>query len=306
MSEIRIRFRHLHSFLTIAQQRSVGAAAQALSITQPALSKTLRELEDALGARLFSRDRKGMVLTRAGETFLQHAAASLAAMREGIDSVRQSQATGRHEVRVGALPNVSASIVPNAVRQFKRTSPEIVVRVVPGDNARLLDALRLGEIDLVVGRLAQPEYMVGLSFEHLFSESLTAVVRRGHPLAGVKRFRLAAIGEYPCVLPSHGTTIRHEIDRFLLSKGVPQPSDLIETNSIEFGHAYVQQTDAIWFTPRGYLASSVALHSFAELPVAARILEGPVGVTTRSEAKLSAAVRQMIDAIRSNAGAPMT
>lgn len=302
MSEIRIRFRHLHSFLTIAQQRSVGAAAQALAITQPALSKTLRELEEALGAKLFSRDRKGMVLTRAGETFLQHAAASLAAMREGIDSVRKSPAKGRQEVRLGALPNVSGSIVPRAVRQFKRGSRDTIVRVFTGDNARLLDRLRLGEIDFVMGRLAQPEYMVGLTFQQLFSESLTAVTRHGHPLGKAKRFRLAMVENYPCILPYHGTIIRDEIDRFLLSKGVKQPSDLIETNSIEFAHAYVQQADAVWFTPRGYLASSVAQHSFAELPIASRSLEGPVGVTTRSEAQLSAAAHQMIEAIRIEAG----
>ncbi len=298
MSETRIRFRHLQSFLTIAQLRSVGAAAQALGITQPALSKTLRELEQALGSKLFSRDKTGMLLTRAGTTFLQHAAASVASIREGIDSVRQSQVTSGSELRIGVLPNVSAKIAPKAVQRLKAQAPDTTVRVVTGDNARLLDMLRLGELELVVGRLAQPEYMVNLTFEHLFTERLTGAVRPGHPLLTRSRFRLAMIADYPCILPYHGTVIRHEIERYFMTAGIPRPADLIETTSSEFAHAYVRQTDAVWFLPRGYLDAVADRHFLAELPIAARSLEGPVGITVRSEAKTSLAAARMIAAFR--------
>jgi LysR family pca operon transcriptional activator len=298
MTDIRIRFRHLQCFLTIAQLRGVGAAANALSITQPALSKTLRELEDALGAKLFERDKKGMLLTRTGETFLQHAAASVASLREGIDSIRQSQIASGLEVRIGVLPNVAASLAPQAVQRFKQQSANTAVRVVTGDNARLLDQLRIGELDLVVGRLAQPEYMVGLTFEHLFSEPLTVVVRRHHPLTRATRFKLQVIADYPCVMPYHGTIIRQEIERFLLAQGVHQPTDLVETTSVDFAHAYVQQSDAIWFVPRGYMASAVAQKFLSELPLDTRALEGPVGITIRADTKRTPAAQQMIDVLR--------
>jgi LysR family pca operon transcriptional activator len=294
MTDIRIRFRHLQCFLTIAQMRGVGAAAQALSITQPALSKTLRELEDALGAKLFTRDRNGMLLTRAGETFLQHAAASVASMREGVESVRQAQLARGLELRIGVLPNVAASIAPEAVRLFKRHASDTVIRVIAGDNVRLLDQLRLGELDLVVGRLAQPEYMVGLAFEHLYSERLTAAVRPGHPLLRGKRFRIAMISDYPSVLPYHGTIIRQEIERFLLAQGVTLSANRVETTSVEFAHAYVQQSDAVWFLPRGYLTAAVARNTLAELPLQNRALEGPVGITVRADARRTPAVARMI------------
>lgn len=298
MTDIRIRFRHLQCFLTIAQLRGVGAAANALAITQPALSKTLRELEEALGARLFDRDKKGMLLTRAGEMFLQYAAASVASMREGIDIIRQSRVTGGLEVRIGVLPNVATGVAPQAVRRFKKDFAQTAVCVVGGDNARLLDQLRVGELDLVVGRLAQPEYMVGLTFEHLYSEPLTAVVRRDHPLTRLKKFRLSLIKDYPVILPHHGTIIRHEIDRYLLAGGVSLSEDLIETTSVDFGHAYVTQTNAVWFLPRGYLASPSAYHSLAELPIDTSTLDGPVGMTMRSDTKKSPAVQRMLEAFR--------
>ncbi len=298
MSDIRIRFRHLQCFLTIAQLRSVGGAADILAITQPALSKTLRELEEALGVKLFARDKKGMLLTRSGEVFLEHAAASVASMREGITSVRQYQVAKGQEVRVGVLPNVAASIAPKAVRLFKHSAAETTVRVVTGDNARLLEQLRIGELELVVGRLAQPEYMIGLAFEHLYSEPLIAAVRRGHPLTKVKQFKLTMIGGYPCVMPSHGTIIRQEIDRFLLTQGIPPPVDLVETTSSDFGHAYVQQTDAVWFLPRGYLASPAASKFLVELRAYSRSLEGPVGITVRADSKISQTTQRMIEAVR--------
>lgn len=298
MTDIRFRFRHLQCFLTIAQLRSVGAAADALSITQPALSKTLRELEESLGAKLFTRDKKGMLLTPAGQTFLQHAAASVASMREGVQSVRRSQVAVGLEVRIGALPNVASSLIPKAVERFKRSSATTIVRVLTGDNARLLDQLRIGELELVVGRLAQPEYMVGLAFEHLFSEPLSAVVRRNHPLTRARKFRLAMIRDYPCVMPYHGTIIRQEFDRFLLAQSLEQPANLIETTSVEFGRAYTQQSDAVWFVPRGFMNTPGARATLTELPLDSSALEGPVGITVRSDGRRVAAANLMIDAIQ--------
>jgi len=274
----------------------VGAAADALAITQPALSKTLRELEEALGVKLFVRDKKGMLLTRAGELFLQHAAASVASMREGLESIR-SRSVGGQEIRIGLLPNVAASVAPKAVRIFKQDAKDTIVRVMTGDNARLLDQLRIGELDLVVGRLAQPEYMVGLTFEHLFSEPLTIAVRRGHPLTKVKRFKLAMIRDYPCIMPYHGTIIRQEIERFLLAHGIAEPADLVETTSVDFGHTYVHETNGIWFLPRGYMDSPIAQRTLTELSIDHRSLEGPVGITVRADGKRTAAAQHMIDAL---------
>lgn len=298
MTEIRIRFRHLQSFLAIAQTRSVVAAAEALRITQPALSKTLRELEDALEAKLFVRDKKGMLLSGAGEIFLQHAASSVASMRGGIEAVRQQRRTHALEIRIGVLPNVSASLGPRALRRFKETSAESTVRVVTGDNAALLDQLRIGQLEMVIGRLAQPEFMIGLAFEPLFDEPLTIAVRRDHPLSRVRRFKLGMISNYSCVMPYRGTIIRHEIDRYLLSRGIVLPNDLVDTTSIEFGIAYTQLTDAVWFVPASCMRAPTAAKNLVELPFDNRLLRGPVGITTRADAKKSAVRDRMIEAFR--------
>ena len=295
----RIRFRHLHCFLAIAQHHSVGAAAEALAITQPALSKTLRELEDALGVSLFERGRRGMTLTRFGEIFLQHAAGSIAALRHGVDSIDVARTASEHAVTVGALPNVAARLMPDAVRLFKQDAAGTLVRVVEGRNySRLLDQLRLGELELVVGRLAKSELMTGLSFDHLYSELLSIVVRRKHPLAAAKSFTLAMLADHPWLLPDQGTIIRQEIDRFLLTEAVSTPGDIVETTSVAFGRAYVDRSDAVWFVPRGVVQSDVDGGRLIALPTPAGAMEGPVGITTRADVAPTPAGRLLIEAVR--------
>jgi LysR family pca operon transcriptional activator len=296
MLDNRIRFRHLQGFLAVAQHRRVNIAAAALSITQPALSKTLRELETALGAQLFRRERDGMVLTRSGEVFLQHAAASVASLRQGVDNIRMAAAKGGGGVVAGVLPNAATGLMPLAVDRFKRRAPETVVRILTGENATLLHLLRLGEVDFVIGRLAQPEHMVGLRFEHLFSEPLVFVVRPRHPLLKARRIKPSMISEHPCLFPLSGTIIRDELDRFLIARAVPRPRSIVETLSIAFGRSYTSRTDAVWFTPRGVAEPELSSRTLVELPIAG--MQGPVGITRKEAASLSAASVAMIESVR--------
>src|SRR6185295_6947059 len=107
-----IKFRHLRTLVEVSRQQSVGRAAEVLHVSQPAVTKALRELEAAVGATLVERDGRGIRITRFGEVFLQHAGASLAAVQRGIDSVARAQANTGPPIRVGALPTVSARIMP--------------------------------------------------------------------------------------------------------------------------------------------------------------------------------------------------
>src|SRR5664279_1767733 len=101
MTDTSIKFRHLNTFIEVSRQKSVGKAAEVLNVSQPAVTKTIRELEEALDAKLFEKDGRGIRITRYGEVFLQHAGASVAAIQRGIDSVARAQASSGPPVRVG-------------------------------------------------------------------------------------------------------------------------------------------------------------------------------------------------------------
>ena len=92
MIDARVKFRHLQTFVEVSRQKSVMKAAELLHVSQPAVTKTIRELEEVLGVAVFERDGRGIKITRYGEVFLRHAGAALTALRQGLDSVSQERA----------------------------------------------------------------------------------------------------------------------------------------------------------------------------------------------------------------------
>jgi LysR family pca operon transcriptional activator len=301
--EQRVKFRHLQCFLAVAEQRSVVKAALALSVTQPAVSKTIGELEDVLGVTLFERRGRGVAPTRYGEVFLRFAGASITALRQGIDSVSQARKEAGVTVKVGALPTVSSTVMPLAVERFKAENIGTTVEIVTGGNAALLAELRTGGLDLVVGRLADPERMTGLSFEHLYSERVAFIVRPEHPLLQVQPFRLDAIGQHTVLMPTQGSIIRPMVDRMLIANGIATPPDTIETVSMAFGRQYTRTTDAVWIISRGVVAHDIADGVLAELPVATETTTGSVGLTTRGDTAPSVPALLLMQAIRAVAAA---
>jgi LysR family pca operon transcriptional activator len=294
----RVKYRHLQCFLEIARQRSVVKAAAALSVTQPAVSKTIRELEELLGVALFERRGRGVALTRFGEVFLRYAGASVTALRQGIDSITQARTRGGMSIKVGALPTVSTRVMPLAVHLFKQENTGTVVRVVTGENSVLLSQLRTGDLDLVVGRLADPELMTGLSFEHLYSEHVSFVVRPDHPLLREEPFDLAKVARYTVLMPTEGSIIRPLVDRFLITHAIATIPDQIETVSMAFGRRYTRMTDAVWIISRGVVTDDLADGVLAELPVETEATTGPVGLTTRADTPLSLPSVMLMQTIR--------
>ena len=292
----RIKLRHLSCFLEVARLKSVVNAAEALNISQPAVSKTIQELEELLGAPLFDRSRRSLFLTPFGEVFYRYAGTSLAALRQGIDA-----ASASHEatiVKVGALPTVSARILPGAVAAFSADGRSAHTRIVTGPNAYLLSLLRTGDVDLVIGRMADPDAMLGFSFEHLYSERVVMVVRPGHPLLDQRKFNLSMIEPHQTLMPTPDSVIRSLVDRLLLAHGVTNLRDEVETVSNAFGRSYVRQTDAVWIISEGVVAEDVADGQLALLPVDTSETTGPVGLTTRTDTTQSLAATAFMQAVR--------
>lgn len=296
MIDNRIRFRHLRTFIEAARQGSISRAAEVLNVTQPAVTKTMRELEDILSVKLFDKDGRGIKITRYGEVFLRHAGASIAAVQQGVDSLNRGNAGP--PIRVGALPTVSARIMPRAMQQFLTESTESQVKIVTGENTVLLDQLRSGQLDLVIGRLAAPEKMTGLAFDYLYSEQVRFAVRKDHPLLDSKRLDFARLPEFPILMPPGSAVIRPFVDRFLLAHGMAELPHMIETVSDSFGRAFVQQTDAVWIISEGVISQDVAAGLLAWLPLDTGETKGSVGLTTRKATDPNAPLDILVGTIR--------
>ncbi|MEX0729634.1 MAG: pca operon transcription factor PcaQ [Aquisalimonadaceae bacterium] len=294
----RVKQRHLQCFVEIVRRGSLAKAADALAITQSATSKTLSELESVVGERLIERNRRGATLTPAGEIFYRYASASITAVRQGLDLVAHSRRNARRSVLMGALPNVAAELLPRAVAIFKQAHPETPVAVVTGTNRQLLTQLRVAEVDFVVGRLAGPAEMMGLRFEELFYESLALVARPGHPLLAHGALEIEALAGFTILVPLAGTIIRHDCDRFLISHGLTELPDTVETISAEFGRRYTLDSDALWVTPRGMVAADLEQGRLRDLPIDMSPTAAPVGISTRTEAGLTRLSTELIGTVR--------
>ena len=303
MIDSRIKYRHLQCFLEVARQKSLVKAADSLAVSQPAVSKTIRELEEILGVRLFDRSRRGTTVTRPGEIFHRHAGMSIASLRQGLEGVAQLREGGGAQVKVGVLPNAAAMVMPRAILACRTQNIGAAFRVMDGSNPDLLGQLKAGELDFVVGRLADPGHMVGLSFEHLYSEALALAVRPEHPLLAEESFELVRILDYPLMLPIRESSIRRAAENFLIANGVGIPNEFIETISVTFGRNFTRSSNAVWIMDSGVMLDDLQSGALARLPVDASDTQGPVGLTTRVDSALSGPAQMLMNAVREVAGA---
>ncbi|GEK48219.1 pca operon transcription factor PcaQ [Halomonas pacifica] len=300
MLNARIKLRHLQAFLEVARHRSFVRAAERLAITQPGMSKTIRELEEILGAGLFERTPQGVALTQAGLTLLRHAGPALRALEEGVGAIDDTH-RGTRWLRVGALSTVESRLLPEALRRWHAEGAphgEVGVNVVTGPSAFLLSRLRRGELDLVVGRMTEAREIHDLAFEHLYYERLLLVVRSNHPLAGVDPLPAEVLAAYPWVLPPPQTTLRQQVDSFCVRHALQLPSRLLETLSLPLSRGYTLVSDAIWVAPEEAVTDALARGELDELSLALERQGGSVGLCRNASLQPSLALEAFCETLR--------
>ncbi|EAP6072272.1 LysR family transcriptional regulator [Salmonella enterica] len=293
----RIRLRHLHTFVAVAQQGTLGRAAETLNLSQPALSKTLNELEQLTGTRLFERGRLGAQLTVPGEQFLTHAVKVLDALNTAGQALNRKKDASADVVRVGALPTAALGILPAAIGRFHQQKKSTSLQVATMNNTMLLAGLKSGEIDLGIGRMSDPELMGGLNYELLFLESLKLVVRPGHPLLQ-ETITLSRVMEWPVVVSPKGTVPRQNAETLLQSQGCKMPAGCIETLSASLSRQLTVDYDYVWFVPSGAVKEDLRQATLVSLPVPTQSAGEPIGILTRVDIPLSTGAQMLIAAIR--------
>lgn len=303
-----VQLRHLRSFVAVAQERHLARAAERLALSQPAVSKTLSELEAIVGTRLVERSNAGrrgvQGLTAAGEQLLAHALRVLEALDASAQAVAPAAGGRIERLRIGALPSVAPALLPVALARLREGWPQVQIVVKSAANAALLDELRAGELDLVVGRMSDPRLMGGLSFELLHTEPLVFAVRAGHPLAAPAHARRAlaapaharralaasvqAVLGFPLVVYGEGTIPRHNTESFLSARGLVLPTNALQTLDVAVASALVAVSDAVWITPLGAARGELAAGRLVRLRIETAGTEEPVGLLQRSDAEPSA------------------
>lgn len=273
---LSLKLRHIRAILAIADAGSLSRVARAQGITQPALSRTLAEAETLLGAPLFRRENRRMVLTEQGALFRQHAALAMQALESAAVALRPGAASGR--LVVGVLPTAATRLFPRIALRLRDLAPDLVLSVTTGPHSYLTGLLRDGTLDLMIGRLPGAREMTGLAFEHLYDDEIVLVARRGHPLAHDTR---SALAQSPLILPPQGAIIRSAVDDYLVSLGLAGLRPAYETVALPLARGLLLGSDAVWFISRGVVAEDFERGDLVRLPTDARYLSGAVGLTRR-------------------------
>lgn len=271
-----IKLRHIRAFLDIAAEDSLSAVARAQGITQPALSRTLAELEDLLGQTLFHRQGRSLVLTEAGTLFRHHARIGVQALEAGAAVLRPGSGGA---IRVGVLPTVATRLFPRVALRCHALVPDTVLAVETGPHFYLMRLLREGAIDLMVGRLPGAAEMAGLTFYHLYEEEVVLAARADHPLAALPPVEI--LSRAPVILPPATAIIRRAVDDYLAALGLIGLRPAFETVSLALGRGIVLGSDAVWFISRGVIVDDLDRKEMQTLPTGARFLSGAVGITQR-------------------------
>lgn len=275
----RIKIRHLQCFVEIVRHGSFKQAGQRLALAQPSISKTIAELEEIVGERLLIRSRAGVQLTDEGQVFAHYARIALTALQQGTDSLAQRRRGPEKLLSVGALPTVAAWLMPQVAAQLRRIDPNIILRVQDGPHRYLLDALRAGGLDVVIGRIGPSEMMQDVSFTQLYTEAITIVTRPDHPI--LKGGQVSDIPNWHVILPPPQAAIYPVVQSFLLSNGIAQIPNRLETVSGAFARVYVPQSDAIWFVSAGVVANELRAGKLVEFPANMKATQGSIGVMMR-------------------------
>ena len=293
-----IKLRHLQLIVALDEFRHLGRTAEFLSVSQPAVSRMLGEVESMFGLALFERSTRGTEPTASGKTIVRFARSVLAEYERTRDEISAVESGAAGRTRVGCMVVALPVLLADAVALLKKRSAQATVLVEEGDLTRLLPRLRLGELDLFVGRL-EPGYAApDLVTEVLFNEPMVAVVEPGHALAGKPRPGWADLAALPCVMPPPWASLRVKLEQQFFRHGLQPPSDLIETSSFLAQATFIGQRGAV-----GFMARSVARHFEREGVLKVLTLKVPVelpsvGLITMRGRTATTTTSQLMDCLR--------
>ncbi|MDP9994510.1 DNA-binding transcriptional LysR family regulator [Variovorax boronicumulans] len=296
-----LKLRHLQLLVALDEFRHLGRVSEFLSITQPAVSKMLVEIEKMFELQLFTRSTRGTEPTSYGATVVRFARSVLAdyqRTREEIDAVA-SGGVGR--TSVGAMVVATPSLLVPAIQRVKERSALTTVMVEEGDLTRLLPRLRVGELDLIVGRLEPGYASPDLETEALYTEPMCIAVSPAHPLAQAPRPSWAMLAQMPWVVPPPWASSRSKLAQMFYKHRLVPPTDIVETASFLVTLSSMHQRPAI-----GFLAYSVAEHFSRQgmlciLKIKVPIELPPVGIITLRGRAKTLASQMLMDCLRETA-----
>jgi len=281
----------LQAFVAAIEDGSLRAASRRLGISQPALTKLVREMEIELSATLLLRHSQGVKPTIQGQVLFEHARKVAHELATATDQIQQLGGQMRGELSVAAVPVAMMLLIPETLRTYSRAFPDIRLRVSEELFVEQLQKLRNGQVDLVVGGIPEGLPSGEFATETLMETRMVAVARRGSRYASARR--LADLSDAPWVYT--GTSARAGYaTRLFEVNGLPPPPVGAVVNSTLALLALIGSGDLLGLMPEEIVSHPLAGQDIARIPLEEPGLLLTVGTIIRSGSVVSPAIRQFI------------
>lgn len=291
---LRLKSRQLLLLLALDGHRSLRQAAAALRTTQPAATKLLQDLEEAVGVPLFERHRRGIRPNAFGAVMIQHARLMLADLDHARIELEVLASGGSGRLRIGGVSSAIPFLIARAVIRLKETRPRLVVSIDVNTSDILAPALARNELDVLVAR---PVILGGeheFDYEPLVDEPLTVVCRVGHPLLSAGGLALSDLSEWTWTLLPANSPMRQVLAPIFAEITRHNPIDVVETSSMLTMSALLQESEMLSVLPEHVARYHIERGLLARVPVALPPVIGSYGIVTRRDRPRSSNVAAFI------------
>ena len=295
-----MELRDLEYFAVVAEYRHLGRAAEALDLSTPALSKSLRRLERLVQSKLVKRTPKGVELTAKGEALVARVRVIRLAVDDAVREVTDLSQGRAGALRIGLHPAMYGEAFSLACTEFLKVAPNVHLTVTLVTSDTEGPALRNGELDLIVSDVPDPPY-ADIIHEHLFDDTLVVFASAAHPLAKCKTVTIAEVARERWVLTAVAVQVWRRLQRVFESKGLPYPQVVMRTSHLPLRDDMVASSNMLGFSSRRVLRQVAKRHAVVELPVKELTSMRPVSVSYRKSAYLSPAARRFIEMLQAAA-----
>ena len=275
--------RRVRAFVALTEQHHMPSVAESLGITQPAVSISVRQLEDSIGVALFERTAQGMMPTPAGTALALRLKRALAEIRHAVADMASLRGVTQGTVTVGALPLGRTRLLPESIASVVAKYPGLRVATMEGSFETLAASLRAGDLDFILGALRPAAYASDLVGEALADEELAIVSRQGHPWAGHKRIAARELARARWVLPRSNTPNRTLFERALAQRGLPAPNVVVETSDLAVLRGVLSNSDLLTAISPHQLSYELGAGLLVLLPVPLHDTRRVIGITRRTD-----------------------
>jgi len=294
-----MELRDIEYFAVIAEQGHLGRAAEALRLSTPALSKSLRRLEQSVGTKLVKRTPKGVELTAAGTALFARVGQLRLALGDVAHEVEDISQGRVGVLRIGANQFSIDFLLPAACCVLMEDAPKATVKLTAGGSDVLMPALHSGRLDLIIGFFASvPE---GIAHEHLMTDEFVVYARADHPLAKFKQVTVDDLASNRWALGPANVPDWQWVHRVFEESGLAPPQIAMETSATRLRLEAVAASELLGFAPRQFVLQATDRLRLAELRVEGLAWPCNLGVRYRKDAYLSPAARRFIEILKATA-----